>query len=88
VYKVIEEDRNSKKPTFKVDSKISCLKYLDGRFFVGLKNGSLLIYGRDQGIDNLRIQLTDICRIISVYWLFNRRVLLSSAWDIDLYWTH
>ena len=49
IYKVNDDDRTGKKPTIKVDAKVSCLKYLDGRVYIGLKNGMLLVYSRDQG---------------------------------------
>ena len=49
IYKVVDEDRSSKKPSVKVDAKISCLKFADGRVYVGLKNGLVVIYSQDQG---------------------------------------
>ena len=47
---VIEEDRSTKKLHFKVDARVSCMKYLDGRMYIGLKTGTLLIYSRDKGL--------------------------------------
>ena len=47
---VMEEDRGAKKRNLKVDAKVCCMKYLEGRMYVGLKTGTLLIYVRDKGI--------------------------------------
>ena len=49
---VIEEDRSSKKQSFKVDGKVSCMKYLDSRMYVGLKSGTLLVYSCDKGLSS------------------------------------
>jgi len=46
----MEEDRGAKKRNLKVDAKVCCMKYLEGRMYVGLKTGTLLIYVRDKGI--------------------------------------
>jgi len=47
---VIEEDRSIKKSSFKVDGKVSCMKYLDNRVYIGLKTGTLLVYSCDKGL--------------------------------------
>jgi hypothetical protein len=48
ICRVVEEDRMCKRQSFKVDGKVSCMKYLDGRVYIGAKNGNVYIYSRDK----------------------------------------
>jgi len=50
---VVEDDRSAKKPHFKVDAKVCCMKYHDQRMYIGLNSGTLLIYSRDKGFLNI-----------------------------------
>ena len=52
---VVEEDRSAKKRSFRVDGRVSCMKYVDSRVYVGLKTGTLLIYGRDKGTSSSQL---------------------------------
>jgi len=48
---VVEEDRSLKKLNFRVDGKVSCMKYFDTRVYIGLMSGTLLVCSRDKGLN-------------------------------------
>ena len=49
VRSVCEEERGDPLLTFPVENQVTCMQYLDGRLFLGLSNGCLDIFSRDQG---------------------------------------
>ena len=49
VHAVVAEQRDKPLQVLGTDAKVLCLKYLDGRMYAGLKNGTLLIYSRGEG---------------------------------------
>jgi len=75
---VVEEDRSAKKLSIKVDAKVSCMKYLDGRMYVGLKTGTLLIYSRDKGLYLLLLLLLLLLGLVML-WLWRRVRLLTGS---------
>ena len=73
VHSVTAEQRDKPVMVIATDAKVLSLKYLDGRMFAGLKNGSLLIYSRTDGMYKNKLYL-NFFRIFSyfykVFWYF------------------
>ena len=49
VHAVVTEQRDKPLQVLGTEAKVLSLRYLDGRMYAGLKNGSLLIYSRGEG---------------------------------------
>ena len=73
VHSVTAEQRDKPVMVIATDAKVLSLKYLDGRMFAGLKNGSLLIYSRTDGMYKNKLYLNFFFIFIKYFgiWVFN-----------------
>ena len=47
---VVEESRAEPLATFDVSDDVMAMRYLDGRMYIGLQNGQLVVVSQDQGM--------------------------------------
>ena len=53
---MVEESRAEPLATFDVSDDVMAMRYLDGRMYVGLQNGQLVVVSQDQGVTALTMR--------------------------------